>query len=390
MYVYQRNLKHHSRHSIMLKPEVFLNSLRDCGIQFFAGVPDSLLKQICACITDSLSPEDHIITANEGAAIGLAIGYHIATREVPLVYMQNSGLGNVVNPLLSLASPEVYSIPLVLLIGWRGRPGVKDEPQHVHQGRVTESMLSVMDIPVKVLGEDHSAAHEDVNWAVSEAKRINGPVALLVKKGTFDSYSMTPQSANVPLEREEAIVKIASSIEDNAAVVCTTGMPSRELFEYRARTGARHETDFLTVGGMGHASQIAMGIALQKPDRPVYCIDGDGAALMHMGSLAISGMSGASNFVHLIVNNGAHESVGGQPTVGMKVDFPAIATACGYASAVRVSTESEIDLALAAAREVDGPAFIEIFVKTGHRADIGRPTSTPKQNKQDLMDFLSR
>lgn len=372
----------------MLSPESFLDSLQAGGVRFFAGVPDSLLKQICACITDRLDSEDHIITANEGAAIGLGIGYHIATGETPLVYMQNSGLGNVVNPLLSLASPEVYSIPMVLLIGWRGRPGIKDEPQHVHQGRVTEDMLGVMDIPVQVLGDDLKGAQANVDWAVSKAKDINGPVALLVKKGTFDSYKMSIKSAAVPLEREEAIIKIAESLEENAAVVCTTGMPSRELFEYRARSGARHETDFLTVGGMGHASQIAMGIALQKKDRPVYCIDGDGAALMHMGSLAISGMSGANNFIHIIVNNGAHESVGGQPTVGMQVNFPDIARACGYASAVRVKTAVEIQAALETARNVRGPAFIEILVKTGHRADIGRPTTTPVQNKTALMAFL--
>jgi len=208
-----------------------------------------------------------------------------------MVYMQNSGLGNVVNPLLSLASPEVYSIPMVLLIGWRGRPGIKDEPQHVHQGRITQDMLEVMDIPVQILGEELPEAKANINWAVSTAKKINGPVALLVKKGTFGAYEMKIISANVPLEREEAIIKIASSLEDNAAVVCTTGMPSRELFEFRARTGGQHQTDFLTVGGMGHASQIATGIALQKKDRPVYCIDGDGAALMHMGSMAISGLS---------------------------------------------------------------------------------------------------
>jgi len=372
----------------MLSPEAFLDSLQDSGIRFFAGVPDSLLKQICACITDRLTPADHIITANEGAAVGLGIGYHIATGETPLIYMQNSGLGNIVNPLLSLASPEVYSIPMVLLIGWRGRPGVKDEPQHVHQGRITEDMLKVMDVPFQVLGEDLAVAQENVDWAVTRARQIKGPVALLVKKGTFDSYNMNIKSANVPLEREEAIIKIAQSLEDDAVVVCTTGMPSRELFEYRARAGGRHETDFLTVGGMGHASQIAMGISLQQTARSVYCIDGDGAALMHMGSLAISGMSGASNFIHIIVNNGAHESVGGQPTLGMQIDFPAIASACGYVNSVRVKTEIELDAALEEARRTDGPAFIEVFVKTGHRADIGRPTTTPVQNKTALMAFL--
>lgn len=372
----------------MLGAEGYLKVLQDGGISFFCGVPDSLLKQICACITDTLSSKDHIITANEGAAVGLAIGYHLATGEVPLVYMQNSGLGNVVNPLMSLASPEVYGIPLVMLVGWRGRPGVKDEPQHVHQGRVTEAMLDSMDISYFVLDEEISQASKTTLSAIAKAKATNGPVAILVKKGTFDAYKMTSNFPDFPLEREEAIIQIADCMESNAAVVCTTGMPSRELFEHRARTGARHETDFLTVGGMGHASQIALGMAMHQSQRPIYCIDGDGAALMHMGSLAISGANAGANFTHLIVNNGAHESVGGQPTVGLDIDFPAIAKASGYAHAVRVTTAAEIKSEIENARTVDGPVFIEVVVKTGHRADIGRPTTTPAENKAALMAFL--
>jgi phosphonopyruvate decarboxylase len=372
----------------MLSPEEYLEVLRDGGIDFFAGVPDSLLKQICACITDKLSSKDHIITANEGAAIGLGIGYHLATGKVPLCYMQNSGLGNVVNPLMSLASPEVYGVPVVLMIGWRGRPGIKDEPQHVHQGRITQAMLESMDIPYSVLSLDADEARQQTIDAIEQAKTTNGPVAILVIKGTFDSYSMQSELPALELEREDAIIKIASCLEEEAAVVCTTGMPSRELFEYRARTGGRHERDFLTVGGMGHASQIALGMAIQQPNRPVYCIDGDGAALMHMGSLAISGTSGVGNFTDIIVNNGAHESVGGQPTVGLTINFPDIAKACGYAKAVRVSNEEEIEREIELARTIDAPVFIEVLVKTGHRADIGRPTTTPSENKKALMSFL--
>ena len=375
----------------MLKPEVYLDVLELCGLTFFAGVPDSLLKQICSAITDRLGADRHVITANEGASVGLAIGYHLATGEVPLIYMQNSGLGNVVNPVLSLASPEVYGVPMVMMIGWRGRPGVKDEPQHVHQGRVTEAMLESMDVPIFVLDEEIDVASATTAAAVAKAHEINGPVALLVKKGTFDSYAMTKYTSDQQLEREDAIICIADEVEDNAAIVCTTGMPSRELFEHRARTGGRHETDFLCVGGMGHASKIALGIAMSKPSRPVYCIDGDGASLMHMGSMAIIGNSGVSNFIHMVVNNGAHESVGGQPTVGFAIDFPAIATGCGYVSAERVRDDkASVAAAMERARKTDGPAFIEVQVKTGHRADIGRPTKTPKENKRALMEFLEK
>ena len=376
----------------MLDSKEYLDLLNNNGISFFSGVPDSLLKNICACITDNLAPQDHIIAANEGGAVGLAIGHHLATGQVPLVYMQNSGLGNVVNPLLSLASPEVYSIPILLLIGWRGRPGIKDEPQHVHQGRVTQASLEAMDIPYTILSAEIDEAREQTKAAIKLAKEANKPVALLVKKGTFDNYDFDIEISDLPLEleREEAIIKSASLIEENAAIVCTTGMPSRELFEFRARSGARHETDFLTVGGMGHASQIAVGIALKQTDRPVYCLDGDGATLMHMGALAISGNSKAENFIHILLNNGAHESVGGQPTIGFDVEFSKIAKACGYKTAVSVRTAKDVESAIKQAQKSAGPAFIEIQVKTGHRADIGRPTTTPAENKIAMMKYLSQ
>lgn len=375
----------------MLDPAVYLENLTDAGIGFFAGVPDSLLKQICSCITDKLDAKDHIIAANEGAATGLAIGYHIATGKIPLVYMQNSGLGNVVNPVLSLASSEVYGIPMLMLIGWRGEPNIKDEPQHVHQGRVTEAMLESMDVPTVVLSDDPKTAQKQTAEAAALAVKTNNPVAILVRKGTFGSYS--PKQAKpvieLELEREEAIIAAASLVEDDGAIVCTTGMPSRELFEYRARTGGRHEKDFLTVGGMGHASQIAMGIALNSPERPIYCFDGDGASLMHMGSLAISGTSGLGNLIHIVFNNGAHESVGGQPTVAFKINLPEIARACGYASAVSVDNLTGLKTEITKAQEIDAPTFIEIKVLPGHRDDIGRPTTTPAGNKASLMAFLS-
>ena len=374
----------------MLDPQEYLDVLQNGGVSFFAGVPDSLLKNICACITDKLDKNDHIIAANEGGAVGLAIGHHLATGQVPLVYMQNSGLGNVVNPLMSLASPEVYGIPMVLMIGWRGRPGVKDEPQHVHQGRVTPDTLKAMDIDYTVLSDDFEEAAKQTNLAIQNAKANNTPVALLIPKGTFGGYTFSQSFPELTLEREDAIIKTASCMQENAAVVCTTGMPSRELFEYRARTGAHHETDFLTVGGMGHASQIALGLALKQPNRPIYCIDGDGAALMHLGAMAISGNSGVENFIHVVVNNGAHESVGGQPTVGFNIDLPAIAKACGYHTAVSVDSSQAIEKEMAAAQKVAGPAFIEIRVKTGHRDDIGRPTTTPAENKAAMMEFLSK
>lgn len=372
----------------MLCPTDYLRVLGDSGVTFFTGVPDSLLKEFCACVTVTLKPEDHLISANEGAAVGLAIGHYIGTGSLPLVYLQNSGLGNVVNPLLSLASPEVYGTPMLLMLGWRGEPGKKDEPQHVHQGRVMAKMLEDMDLPVVVLSEDMVEAEVQTKAAAQQARDINGPVALVVKKNTFDKYAAPEVEADLPLGREEAIIAAAETLEDNAAVICTTGMPSRELFEFRARNEAGHDRDFLTVGGMGHASQIALGLAMSQPARPIYCFDGDGAVLMHMGSMAITGQSNAKNLIHLVFNNGVHGSVGGQPTVGFNIDMPKIAIACGYASAQRVTNKKGLHSAITMARATDGVSFIEVQVRPGNRADIGRPTSTPEQNKVAMMKFL--
>jgi phosphonopyruvate decarboxylase len=372
----------------MLAPSDYLRVLGDAGVTFFTGVPDSLLKEFCACITMTLKPEDHLIAANEGASVGLAIGHYIGTGSLPLVYLQNSGLGNTVNPLLSLASPEVYGTPMLLMLGWRGEPGKKDEPQHVHQGRVMIKMLEDMDLPVVFLSTDIAQAEVQTKAAVQQARDINGPVALVVKKNTFDKYEASKVEADLPMGREEAIMAAAETLENNAAVICTTGMPSRELFEFRARHKAGHHRDFLTVGGMGHSSQIALGLAMAQPARPVYCFDGDGAALMHMGSMAITGQSNARNLIHLVFNNGVHGSVGGQPTVGFNIDMPKIATACGYTTAQRVTTKEDLQNAIFAARLTDGVTFIEVQVRPGNRADIGRPTSTPAQNKVAMMKFL--
>ena len=373
----------------MLAPADYLRVLRESGVTFFTGVPDSLLKEFCACVTSTMEPQDHVIAANEGASVGLAIGHYVGTGSLPLVYLQNSGLGNAVNPLLSLASPEVYGIPMLLMLGWRGEPGNKDEPQHVHQGRVMTQMLKGMDVPYVILSDEHAQAEIQTIAAVKQAHEIKGPVAIIVRKNTFDDYASPKVKADYPMGREEAIIAAAEILEDNAAVICTTGMPSRELFEYRARKEAGHHRDFLTVGGMGHASQIALGLSMAQPARPIYCFDGDGAALMHMGSMAIIGQSKAKNLIHLVFNNGVHGSVGGQPTVGFMIDMPQIATACGYVKATRVTTKADLQNAIISSRLIDGVTFIEVQVRSGNRADIGRPTSAPSENKVAIMEFLN-
>ena len=379
----------------MIRPQFFIEKLKELGIDFFAGVPDSLLKNICAYITDTLPREQNIIAANEGGAMGIAAGYHLATGRIPVVYMQNSGEGNIINPLASLTDKEVYNIPVLLLIGWRGRPGVHDEPQHVKQGKVTTGLLNTMGINYTVLSKDEEAAAKQVKVAVDYMQKTNECYALVIEKDTFDAYVLQNKvDSGLTLSREDAIETVVEVLPQNAAVVSTTGMISRELFEIRERKGQGHAHDFLTVGSMGHASQIALGIALQQPQRPVFCFDGDGATIMHMGNMAITASMMPKNYVHVVFNNGAHDSVGGQPTVGLSIDLPAIAKAVGYPQTYSVSTKEELGVALASITNnlspiTQGPILLEIKVKKGNRKDLGRPTTTPIQNKEALMKFLS-
>ena len=376
----------------MISPEFFFNVCKDKGVDFFSGVPDSLLKNICSYITDNTPSENHIIAANEGNALAIGVGYHLSTGKVPLIYMQNSGLGNVINPLLSLADQEVYSVPLLMMIGWRGEPGVKDEPQHKKQGRVTVALLEAMEIPYKVLTADSNIEEAKValKAMLSIAKKENKPCALLIKKGLFEDYKFQSDMLyERPLYREQAIEIIVNNLNEPDIVVSTTGVASRELFEYREKLKSGHERDFLTVGGMGHVSQIALGIALQKKNRQVYCLDGDGSLIMHMGTLAINASMNCRNFKHIVFNNSAHDSVGGQPTVGDRIDIASIASNVGYQWVKMVSEESEIRLALNEMADVDTPALLEIQVKKGFRKDLGRPTTTPIQNKEIFMKFVA-
>lgn len=373
----------------MISPKFFVDTLLSHGVEFFAGVPDSLLKNMCAYITDTLDERHHVIAANEGGAVALAAGYHLATGKSGCVYMQNSGEGNAVNPLASLMDKEVYDMPLLLVIGWRGRPGVHDEPQHVKQGKITTGLLNVMGINYDVLSKEEDKAKTQIDKAVVALRR-NEVYALVVEKDTFDSYALQNKVADhYEMSREEAIRKVAASIPDDAVIVSTTGMISRELFEYRTAMGQGHERDFLTVGSMGHASQIALGIALQQPGRRVYCFDGDGASIMHMGNMAIVGSKAPRNLVHVIFNNGAHDSVGGQPTVGYDIDLVEIAYAMHYAHAEVVWDSASLERALAEIGN-DGPELLEVRVKKGNRKDLGRPTITPIQNKEALMAFLKK
>ena len=353
------------------------------GVRFFTGVPDSLLADFCAYVTDHA--ENHVIAANEGNAVALAMGHYLATGEPGLVYMQNSGLGNTVNPLTSLADPAIYGVPMVLLIGWRGEPGVKDEPQHVHMGRVTTSTLDAIGVGFSVLPAAETEARTVVGRAIDRARAQEAPQALVARSETFERYRLKhDREEPYALSREETIEQLLRTLPENALVVSTTGKPSRELFEVRERRGEPHR-DFLTVGGMGHASQIALGMGLALPARPVYCVDGDGAVLMHMGALALIGTRAGENFKHVVLNNAAHDSVGGQPTVAFEVDLCAVARACGYRRAECVTTAGELEAAFRTLAQSAGPALLEVRMRRGARSDLGRPSMSPQELKRAIM-----
>jgi phosphonopyruvate decarboxylase len=374
----------------MLSPAWFCDLLTSRGIDLFAGVPDSLLKDLCAYITDHVDPRRNVITGNEGMAVALAAGHHLATGSVGAVYMQNSGLGNAVNPLVSLVDPKVYAVPVLLLIGWRGEPGRKDEPQHVTQGAITLPLLETLRIPHEVLPEEPEPAEEAVDRAMVRLREGSAPVALVIRAGTFAAYhGDAVPVAPYALRREDAIRLVLDRIGTDGVIVSTTGKTSRELFELREQRGEGHERDFLTVGSMGHASQIALGLALARPELDVWCLDGDGAAIMHLGSLATVGQLAPANLRHIVINNGAHDSVGGQPTAAFGMDLPAIARACRYRSAACADDPTTIPEALDALRAAPGPSLLEIRVSAGAREDLARPTSTPVDNKHALMRLLA-
>lgn len=372
----------------MISPKNLVECLATQGMDYYAGVPDSLLKDFCAYIDDYGAKYKHTITANEGNAIAMAAGYYMATAQYPIVYLQNSGLGNIINPITSVADKEVYSIPMLLIVGWRGEPNIKDEPQHIKQGRITPKQLELLDIPYKIV-DKNSNSDEIVAWAKRTMDETSAPVALLIKKGVFESYkSERKPTISATLDRENVLNKLLSLIGD-ACVVSTTGKTSREVFELRQQRKEK-QRDFLTVGGMGHTLSIALGVAMGKPSKKVVCIDGDGSILMHLGALPIVGSIAPNNLTHILLNNAAHESVGGQPTVADKTDFAAIALASGYKAYKSASTLKELTVAWNELKDQQGPVMLEVIITTGSRDNLGRPTNTPTENKQAFMNWVAQ
>ncbi len=370
-----------------MKVETLLQML---GAEFCTGVPDSQLKPLCDYLVQcwGMDPARHVIAPNEGSCAAIAAGYHLATGKVPVVYLQNSGLGNLVNPMLSLLHPKVYGIPCQLIVGWRGEPGGHDEPQHLVQGAVTLELLETLDIPYMQLTAD--TTEEEVSHAVAQFQtcwKQGKSTALVIRKNALSWEGKGIYQNDAAMTREEILSRLLAYTGDDP-IISTTGKTSRELFELRQTRGQDHSRDFLTVGSMGHCASIALGVALQQPERRVWCVDGDGAMLMHMGVLAAIGQLRPSNLVHVVINNAAHESVGGMPTVAGGLNLPQIASGCGYATAGSVEDASALDAAIHDLLSLPGPHFLEVRSRIGARHDLGRPTMTPQENKVDFQQRL--
>jgi phosphonopyruvate decarboxylase len=366
------------------------NLVKIIGADFYTGVPDSQLKALSNYLMNvyGIDPKHHVIAANEGNCTALATGYYLATGKHPVVYMQNSGEGNIINPVASLLNDKVYAIPMIFIVGWRGEPGIHDEPQHIYQGEITIKLLEDMGIDSFVIGKETS--DEEVSNAMERFKETlssGKDVAFVIRKGALSYEQNVEYKNNNTMLREEIIQHIVK-VSGEDPIVSTTGKASRELFETRVANRQSHKYDFLTVGSMGHSSSIALGVAINKPDVRIWCIDGDGAVLMHMGAMAVIGANKPHNLVHIVINNGAHETVGGMPTVASEVDMVGIARACGYPNAVSVDNYEELDNELKEAKKSSELSFIEVKCTLGARDDLGRPTTSALDNKREFMDYL--
>lgn len=357
---------------------------------FYTGVPDSQLRALCDCLMDTygIDAKHHVIGANEGNCAAMAAGYHMATGKSAVVYMQNSGQGNVVNPITSLLDERVYAIPVIYIIGWRGEPGVHDEPQHVYQGEITIKLLELLGISSCVI--DKETTEDMVAIQMQQFRKmlkLGKSVAFVIRKEALSYEKKVDYHNENTMSREAVIEQIVQASGDDL-IVSTTGKTSRELYEIREVNARGHQYDFLTVGSMGHSSSIALTLAVQHPEKRVWCIDGDGALLMHMGAVATIGSIAPKNLVHIIINNSSHETVGGMPTVAQSVDITAVAKACGYRYVVSINNLAMLKTELQKAKCGEELCLLEIKTNISSRKNLGRPLTAPVENKIQFMEYI--
>ncbi|MDO0824284.1 phosphonopyruvate decarboxylase [Desulfosporosinus nitroreducens] len=375
----------------MLNQKLIYEILLENGVAFFTGVPDSYLNGFCNYVLNHAPEGTNVIAANEGNAIGIASGHYFATKEIPLVYMQNSGLGNTVNPLASLVDEHVYAVPMILLIGWRGQPGTGDWAQHELQGEITPGILELMHIPYTILEDDDEKIADVLCHAVIEAKKNRKPYALIAPKGVMAGEKLNNKDQTYPLSREEAIEVVLDNMPKDTVYSATTGRATRELFFLRERRHESQNNDFLNVGSMGHASSVALGIAMAKPDKNVVCFDGDSAAMMHLGAMTMASRHNVPNFMHIVLNNGAHESVGGQPSVGQLINFTKIAEACEYKTVGHpVTTKGELVEAIKVLLQKPTASFIDVRIHKGLSRNLPPLDFSHREAIDNLINNLNQ
>ena len=373
----------------MVNQKELFDALGEMGVDFFTGVPDSLLNDFCLYMTNNLMAKQHVMAANEGNAIGVAAGHYMATGKLPLVYMQNSGIGNATNPLLSLTHDCVYGIPMLLVIGWRGDPSINDHAQHKKQGELTPVLMSDMDIPYAIL-DDENTVIEKFRWAADKAREISSPVALIAKKAILTQKEKKQQyPENRLMNREEAVSAVVDVFGEDAVYLGTTGRATREVHEQLIAHGIGEGHEWQNVGSMGHVSSVGLGLALARPDKRIVVFDGDAAVVMHMGALATNCRYKAGNMVHIVLNNGVNESVGGQPSAGYLIDLTAVARACGYRTVGHaVETKEELQQIVRENQTGEMPLFIDVHVRQGIRSDLPKLNIDHKGQKEALMHLL--
>ena len=363
----------------------FSKKLSSLGFDTAIGVPDSTFKGLISYFSSQNGGVfKHLIASNECEDAAVASGYYLAHQRPALVYMQNSGFCKTLNPYTSLLSADVYSIPALLLVGWRGKPGKKDEPQHKMMGRIMLGLFNAMELEYTVLEE--STWEDQLEKARDYMGSKNRPYVIAIPKGLFDYFEIPQQDKNkAVLTREEALNIIVDNTSDDAVFISTTGKTSRELFETREQRKDYHGKDFYTVGSMGCASSIAFGVGLADSRKKIYILDGDGAALMQLGTMATIGHYKNSRIKHILLDNNAHESTGSQPTVSDSVNFPQIASACGYEYVESVENEEQLKKVLQQLENNGKLSLLVVKVKKGSRPDLGRPTTTPKENRDAFI-----
>ncbi|AGK51028.1 phosphonopyruvate decarboxylase [Burkholderia thailandensis MSMB121] len=388
----------------MIEAAQFVEAARERGFDWYAGVPCSYLTPFINYVLQD--PALHYVSAaNEGDAVALVAGATLGGRR-GIAMMQNSGLGNAVSPLTSLT--WTFRLPQLLIVTWRGQPGVPDEPQHALMGPITPAMLDTMEIPWETFPTQADAIGPALDRAIAHMDATGRPYALVMQKGSVAPYALehaamperrahvaaraTPRAAAPSAwpTRHDALARIvARTPADSTAVLASTGFCGRELYALDDRPNQLY-----MVGSMGCVTPLALGLALARPDLTVVALDGDGAALMRMGAFATLGAYGPSNLVHLLLDNGAHESTGGQATVSQYVSFANVAAACGYATAIEGDDLGVLDAALDAARagaqaaKQGGAHFARLSIRTGVPDGLPRPTVTPVDVKTRLMRHL--